>query len=89
MDGALHWVVAVAALIGVWLNIHKHISCFYVWVVTNSIWAYVDLRHGLPAQAALQSVYAVLSIYGIVSWSRSKRPTSQNVLRGGPGRSRS
>ncbi len=65
----LYWLTSLAALIGVVLNIRRHVGCFYIWTVTNTVWVYADLAHGLYAQAALMSVYFVLSIYGIASWS--------------------
>ncbi len=73
---AIYWVTALAALIGVWLNIRKHVACFWIWAVTNATWAVVDYLHGIHAQAALQLVYFGLAIYGIVSWSReSSKPS--------------
>ena len=55
------WIIAAASLIGVWLNIRKDRRCFAVWLATNATWAVVDLRAGLPAQAALMAVYAGLA----------------------------
>ena len=72
MGEALYWLTSIAALIGVWLNIKKHVACFWIWAATNAIWAYVDFIHGIPAQAALQVVYCALSIYGIRKWSGRK-----------------
>ncbi len=68
----LTWVAAVASLVGVWLNIRKHIACFWIWSVTNAVWVYVDLKHGIGAQAALQLAYFGLAVYGIAAWSRPK-----------------
>ena len=70
LESTVYWLTATAALVGVWLNIRHHVGCFWIWLCTNTVWAYADLRHGLPAQAALQAVYAALSVYGILSWSR-------------------
>jgi nicotinamide riboside transporter PnuC len=67
---AIYWLVSLAALAGVWLNVRKQVACFYIWAVTNAVWTYADLEHGLHAQAALQAAYFALSIWGIVSWSR-------------------
>jgi nicotinamide mononucleotide transporter len=67
---ALYWLVSLAALAGVWLNVRKHVACFYIWSITNAVWAYADLTHGLHAQAALQAVYFTLSLWGICAWSR-------------------
>lgn len=46
----------------------KRVACFWIWAGTNATWAAVDLHHGLPAQAALQTIYFALSIYGIWAW---------------------
>jgi hypothetical protein len=66
----LYWLVSLAALVGVWLNIRKQVACFYLWSVTNAIWTYADWMHGLRAQAALQAAYFALSIWGIVRWRK-------------------
>ena len=72
----LYWLTALAALVGVWLNIQRKVLCFWIWTVTNATWVYVDLRHGIHAQAALQLVYFGLAIYGIVIWNReSSKPS--------------
>ncbi len=50
-----YWVTAVAALVGVWLNIHGQRACFAIWAVTNATWTVVDYLQGIYAQAALQA----------------------------------
>lgn len=65
----LYWSTAVLALVGVWLNIHGRRACFAIWTVTNATWAAVDFLHGIYAQAALQCVYFLLSVYGFVKWT--------------------
>ena len=72
MEASIYWTTSVAALIGVWLNIHRRVECFYIWSVTNTIWIYVDFTHGIYAQASLQAVYFALSIYGIWKWSERR-----------------
>ncbi len=67
---AFYWVVSIASLVGVLLNIRHNVACFWIWAVTNAVWAYADWRHGLPQQAAVQAVYFGLSVYGIRRWSR-------------------
>ena len=66
----MYWVISIAALVGVVLNIHQHVGSFWIWSVTNAVWAFADWTHGLPAQAALQAVYFALSLYGIWAWTR-------------------
>jgi len=67
---AVYWLTSLAALLGVWLNIKKNAWCFVLWAVTNAIWVFADLEHGICPQAALQFVYFAMSIYGIYSWTR-------------------
>ncbi len=62
------WITAVASLVAVWINIQRHVACFWIWVVTNAVWAWADAMHGLMPQAALQTVYLGLSVYGIAKW---------------------
>ena len=72
METTVYWLTSVAALGGVWLNIHRRVECFYVWACTNAVWVYADAKHDLMAQAALQATYFILSIYGIYEWRRGK-----------------
>ena len=64
----LYWITAVASLIGVWLNIHRHVACFWIWACTNAVWAYADVAHGLLSQAVVQCTYFFLALYGIAKW---------------------
>lgn len=73
MAEALYWTTAAAALVGVWLNIHGRRACFAIWAATNATWAVVDYVHGIHAQAALQTVYFALSLYGLWKWSGRPR----------------
>ncbi len=67
-----YWFVSIAALVGVWLNIKKHVACFWIWAGTNAVWAYVDAIHGIWPQAALQMTYFLLSVSGVFSWGSKK-----------------
>jgi len=65
----LLWLVSIASLVGVWLNIRRRVACFYIWTATNAVWMVVDASHGIWPQAALQGVYFGLAVYGIRAWS--------------------
>ncbi len=73
----VYCLTAVASLLGVWLNIHKRVACFWIWSATNAVWVYADLSHGIYSQAALQAVYFGLAVYGIHQWTR--RPVEKGV----------
>ena len=38
----VYWATSIAALVGVMLNIRRHVGCFWIWTVTNAVWVYVD-----------------------------------------------
>ncbi len=63
-------ILTVLALIGVVLNIKKNIACFYIWFITNSMWAIVDFYKGIPAQGVLFTIYTGLAVYGIYEWRK-------------------
>ena len=69
MDITITWALTLLSLIGVWLNIKKLKACFYIWTITNFGWMVIDYNAGVYAQAALFSIYLILSIYGIIKWS--------------------
>ncbi len=73
----MYWLVSIAALVGIVLNIRKHVACFYVWSCTNAVWAWLDWTHGLEAQAALMSVYFLLSLWGIWKWTPREKGGSR------------
>ena len=70
---AVYWTTAAASLVAVWLNIHGRRACFAIWCLTNAAWCLIDLRHGIYAQAALQFIYFLLSVYGLRKWTRDFR----------------
>ncbi len=73
----MYWLVSIAALAGVVLNIKKHVACFYLWSCTNAVWAWLDWTHALYAQAALMAVYFVLSLWGIWKWTPREKGGSR------------
>ena len=74
----LEWLTVLASLTGVWLNIRKHVACFWIWGVTNAVWACIDFSHGITAQAVLQAVYCALAVYGIAQWTAQKKPSVES-----------
>ena len=68
----LTWLVAIASLIGAFLNARKNVKGFYIWVVTNLCWVAYDIYISQYAQAFLFLAYMGISIYGIVTWRRNE-----------------
>ena len=71
---ALTWLLALASLTGVVLNILKRRACFVIWCGSNAAWAAIDLHAGLPAQAALMATYSGLAVVGFYQWRPRNGP---------------
>lgn len=67
---AFTWLVTLAAIVGVVLNIKKKRLCFWIWAVTNASWCVIDLMKGIYAQSFLFFIYFLLAIWGIVEWGK-------------------
>lgn len=70
MNDLWHWPLVAGSLIGVVLNIKHDRRCFWIWAVTNAVWAVVDFSYGIYSQATLQAVYFGLAIWGLIEWKR-------------------
>ena len=66
----MKWSLAALSIVGVVLNIRRRRECFVVWCATNAAWTAVDVIHGVWAQAALQFVYFLLAIWGLMEWKK-------------------
>jgi len=64
------WMLMIAALVGVILNIKKIRACFFIWAVTNFLWMMVDFYKQIYAQSALFFIYFLLAIWGIRAWEK-------------------
>lgn len=64
------WILMIAALVGVILNIKKIRACFFIWAITNFFWMIVDFYKEIYAQSALFAVYFLLALWGIYEWKR-------------------
>lgn len=62
------WLMAGLSIVGVILNGYQDRRCFYVYMVTNSSWAAVDLYNGIYAQGVMFLVYLALSVWSLSRW---------------------
>ena len=68
MIDSFMWLVTSASLAATVANIHRKRWCFFVWVVTNALWAAYDVHKIAYPQAALQTIYCGLAMWGIYRW---------------------
>lgn len=58
------------AVTGVLLNNRKMISCFYVWIVSNFVSAYLHFDSGIYSLLIRDLVFLVLACEGIMKWRK-------------------
>ena len=68
----LSWLAFAVSLIGSYLNIKKIHWCFVLWFLANIFWVVSDIMASLYAQAALNFVFAVVSVWGFFHWKKTK-----------------
>ena len=69
----MSWIVTIASIVGVILNIRKNKLCFLIWSITNFSWMVIDFYYKLYSQSALFAVYFILAIYGLWKWEKDEK----------------
>jgi nicotinamide mononucleotide transporter len=75
----LEWIGAISGLIGVWLTMRKNIWCFPIGLVSVSISGYLFYHANLFADTLQQLVFAILIVYGWISWQNAPNIQSTPV----------
>jgi hypothetical protein len=72
----LSWIFVALSLIGNLFVIKKNVIGQWLWMIANMGWILFNLWLGIYSQAFLFGAYLLMSIWGIISWSRE---ASQDV----------
>lgn len=62
--------VTVFSFIATWMMARKYISTWYYFIVADAMSIWLNWRIGYVGFAALNAVYLVLSVIGLVKWGR-------------------
>ena len=62
------WIFVCIALYGTYLNAEQDRRGFYLWLVSNLGFAFINAQNGMYAQSFLFSTYAALAIRGLIKW---------------------
>lgn len=71
------WAITAVSLFGVIANIYKKPICYVLWTMTNAYWCGHNYMHSELQQAVLFAVYFVLSLWGLYTWGRHRRPDNR------------
>ena len=61
-------IVCVLAVVGVLLNNRKLISCFYFWIVSNSLSGLLHWNAGQYSLCARDVIFLALAVEGLLKW---------------------
>ena len=67
--GMVSMVLAVA---GVILNNRRMIVCFYFWMISNMLSAWIHLDAGVYSLLARDVIFFILAIEGLIKWQKEK-----------------
>lgn len=67
------WAVMVVSMVGCVLNVQKKKSSLVIWTFTNFFWVIYDFTIGAYAQSILFFICAIISIWGIIQWSKEDK----------------
>ena len=67
------WVLVAMSLAGNIFVIQKNVMGQWLWAFANVGWIFFDLYKDAYSQAALFAAYLVLSIWGIIAWSKQDK----------------
>lgn len=68
----LTWVATAIAIVGSILNSCKRIEGFFLWLISNSLYVYINIKLGVIAQAILFAFNILICIMGVVQWKKTK-----------------
>ena len=64
----LAWIFTIISMAGAALNAHGKVHGFYLWLVSNTFFMYLDYERGIYAQTFLYFYFICNCIYGIYKW---------------------
>lgn len=60
----------IFSIIATWLTAKRYLENWLYWICMNGITIYLYFQRGLPVFTTLSFIYALLSVYGYISWNR-------------------
>ncbi len=68
-DHAVEWSATVFSVVGALINAHTYIEGFYIWGVSNILWAWFAVKYKHWGLLTLNIIFAVINIIGIYTWT--------------------
>lgn len=66
-------LVAALGIVATWMVARKIVECWYLWIVANFFAIGLYLYLGLYPSAVLYVFYAIMSVVGLIEWSKAAK----------------
>lgn len=77
----IEWVGVVTSIVYVILAAYSNIFCWVFGFISSAIYVYLAFAGNLFIDSGLQVFYVVMSVYGYITWSKSKNGTGKIFMR--------
>jgi len=77
-------IVGVLAVTGVLLNNRMKIACFFLWIISNSMSAYIHSRTGPWSLYARDVVFYILAVEGLWLWRKKRGREAEKTQKQDP-----
>ena len=64
-----YWTLALVATLGCLLNNCRRKEGFYLWILTNLVWAAIFWRQHSYAQSYQFAVQTLCAVHGLITWT--------------------
>ncbi|WP_298625839.1 nicotinamide riboside transporter PnuC [uncultured Legionella sp.] len=68
------------SLVAQWLMCHKIIATWFLWFITDALYAILYFSKTLPFHSILMLIYTGLAITGYMVWAKKSKPASLGLL---------
>jgi len=74
------WINTAFAVIGTFLNAKRIRFGFILWMITNAVFVFNNLRLHSYSQATLFTIYFGLALFGWISWGKEEKKESNKEV---------
>lgn len=70
----INWILTILVMIGTFANAKQKIWGFYIWILTNIVYVFLDVcYYNNHARAFLFLVQTAMCLLGIIEWRKKQK----------------
>jgi len=74
------YIAAFFSLTGILLNIKKNILCWFMFMISDSLWFIYSIKTGQWAITITHTVFIITNFVGMYTWSKQRNTTGNNLI---------